>query len=77
VFAPLLILVFWIGFYPNPVLSRIQPSIEQSLTLIRTRELRAREYDAREAMVKSGVEPCCPESKDMSAAQKTLQGGVR
>src|SRR6187402_1942961 len=77
VFAPLLILVFWIGFYPNPVLKRIQPSIDQSLTLIRTRELHAREYEARQAMIKSGIEPCCPETKDMSTSQKTLQGGVR
>ena len=77
VFAPLLVLVFWIGFYPNPILSRIQPSIEQSLTLIRTRELHAREYDARQAMLKAGVEPCCPEKPELPPAPRALQGGVR
>src|SRR4029079_1125909 len=49
-FAPLLVLVFWLGCIPNPVLSRIQPSVDQSLTLIKQRELRAREYDARQAL---------------------------
>jgi len=77
VFAPLLVLVFWIGFYPNPVLSRIQPSIEQSLTLIRTREMHAREYDARQSMLKAGVEPCCPEKPFMTPTPQPLQGGVK
>jgi len=77
VFAPLLILVFWIGFYPNPILSRIQPSIDQSLTLIRTRELHAREYDARQAMLESGVEPCCGDKPVMTAKPQPLQGGVK
>ncbi len=62
VFAPLLVLVFWLGLFPNPVLKRIQPSIEHSLTLIRTRELRSREFEARQSMSKIGIEPpCCPE----------------
>jgi NADH-quinone oxidoreductase subunit M len=76
VFAPLLVLVFWLGFYPNPVLSRIQPSIDQSLTLIKQRELRAREYDARQALLKAGVVPCCPEAPIVSLPTVTT-GGVK
>jgi NADH-quinone oxidoreductase subunit M len=72
VFAPLLVLVFWLGLFPNPILNRIQPSIDESLTLIRTRELRSREYEARQAMHKAGVEPCCPENAS-SPGDKVLK----
>jgi NADH-quinone oxidoreductase subunit M len=74
VFAPLLVLVFWLGFFPNPVLDRIQPSIDQSLTLIKNRELQSREYEARQAMIQQGVTPCCPDKPYMPGV---TTGGVR
>jgi len=65
VFAPLLVAVFWIGFFPNPILSRIGPSIDRSLALIEARALASREYDARQAMAGAGIKPCCPEHEKM------------
>ena len=49
VFAPLLVLVFWLGLFPNPVLSRIQPSIDRTLTLMRDRAFAAEQWEARQA----------------------------
>ena len=40
-----------------------------------TRELRAREYDARQAMLKAGVTPCCPEQP--ATPQPLSTGGMR
>jgi NADH-quinone oxidoreductase subunit M len=77
VFAPLLVFVFWLGFFPNPVLDRIRPSIDQSLTLIRTRELQSREFEARQAMIQQGVAPCCPDKPGVPRSPQALQGGVR
>jgi NADH-quinone oxidoreductase subunit M len=37
VFAPLLLLIFWIGFYPQPFIDRMQPSLDAVLALSRTR----------------------------------------
>ncbi len=60
VFVPLLLLVFWIGFFPNPILSRMGPSIDRSLALMEARALASREYDAQKAMAGYGLKPCCP-----------------
>jgi NADH-quinone oxidoreductase subunit M len=65
VFAPLLVLVFWIGLFPNPILSRITPSIEHSLKLIEVRQIACREYDARQSVASAGIKPCCPEHVQM------------
>jgi NADH-quinone oxidoreductase subunit M len=61
VFVPLLVLVFWIGFFPNPILSRLGPTMDRSLALIEARALAAREYDARQAVAGQGIKPCCPQ----------------
>jgi NADH:ubiquinone oxidoreductase subunit 4 (subunit M) len=61
VFAPLLILIFVIGLFPNPILSRIQPSIDRTITLINSRALAARNAEARVGMREVGIEPCCPD----------------
>jgi NADH-quinone oxidoreductase subunit M len=37
VFAPILILIFWIGFYPQPLLNRMQPTIERTIQLAEQR----------------------------------------
>lgn len=37
VFAPLLVLIFWIGIYPETFLSRLDPAVESVLQLIQSR----------------------------------------
>ena len=37
VFAPILALIFWIGFAPQPLLDRMQPSLDRTLELARVR----------------------------------------
>jgi len=37
VFAPLLILIFWIGFMPQPILDRAQPALERTMNLVQQR----------------------------------------
>jgi len=76
VFAPLLVLVFWIGLFPNPILSRIQPSIDSSLEMINKRALSIRDWEARGAMLNAGVEPCCPEHTKQVAVPKPVDMSV-
>jgi NADH-quinone oxidoreductase subunit M len=61
VFAPLLVLIFWMGLFPNPILSRLAPTIDRQLAQIETRRMHLREVEARTRMSQAGVEPCCPE----------------
>jgi NADH-quinone oxidoreductase subunit M len=61
VFVPLLVLIFWMGLFPNPILSRLGPTIDRQLAQIETRRLHLREVQARQAMSDKGIEPCCPE----------------
>jgi NADH:ubiquinone oxidoreductase subunit 4 (subunit M) len=37
VFAPLVILIFWMGVMPQPLLDRMQPSLDRMLDLARAR----------------------------------------
>ena len=37
VFAPLILLIFWMGFGPQPFLDRMQPSLDRTLALTQTR----------------------------------------
>jgi NADH-quinone oxidoreductase subunit M len=37
VFVPLLILIFWIGFDPQPILDRAQPALERTMQLVQQR----------------------------------------
>jgi NADH-quinone oxidoreductase subunit M len=37
VFVPLLILIFWIGFNPQPILDRAQPALERTMQLVQQR----------------------------------------
>jgi NADH-quinone oxidoreductase subunit M len=61
VFVPLVALIFWMGLFPNPILSRMNPTIERQIEHIRARALVMRDADARVRMSRAGVEPCCPE----------------
>jgi NADH-quinone oxidoreductase subunit M len=66
VFAPLLFLIFWLGIYPQPVLSRIQPSIRETIGLVQKRAVANRNWEAREAMTGAGLEPCCPDQAQIA-----------
>jgi NADH-quinone oxidoreductase subunit M len=37
VFAPLLLLIFWIGFFPQPFIDRMQPSLDAVLAVSKIR----------------------------------------
>ncbi len=37
VFAPLLLLIFWLGVFPQPFLDRMQPALDRTLALARDR----------------------------------------
>ena len=37
VFAPLLVLIFWIGVYPETFLSRLDPAVDAVLLLVQSR----------------------------------------
>ncbi|HKQ58727.1 MAG TPA: NADH-quinone oxidoreductase subunit M [Candidatus Eisenbacteria bacterium] len=37
VFAPLLLLIFWMGVYPQPILDRTQPTLDRTLALVKAR----------------------------------------
>jgi NADH-quinone oxidoreductase subunit M len=39
VFAPLLVLIFWMGVAPQPFLDRMQPSLDRVIALVQTRAL--------------------------------------
>ena len=40
VFAPILILIFWIGFTPQPILKRVQPTLDRTIELAEHRAAR-------------------------------------
>src|SRR5262249_46267833 len=67
VFVPLLILVFWLGVYPAPFLSRVQPALAESAQLIERRALLCRTFDAVggkpvSAVLPPNVAPATPDS---------------
>jgi NADH-quinone oxidoreductase subunit M len=41
VFAPLLLLIFWMGVGPQPFLDRMQPALDHTLELTRTRAVQS------------------------------------
>jgi NADH-quinone oxidoreductase subunit M len=41
VFAPLILLIFWIGVYPQPILDRAQPTLDRTVALCKYRQERA------------------------------------
>jgi NADH:ubiquinone oxidoreductase subunit 4 (subunit M) len=46
-FLPILVLIFWIGVYPQTFLKPVQPAIEQTISLTQERAEMCRELDAR------------------------------
>jgi NADH-quinone oxidoreductase subunit M len=37
VFVPLVLLIFWMGVYPQPLLDRAQPSLDRTIALVQKR----------------------------------------
>jgi NADH-quinone oxidoreductase subunit M len=68
VLAPLVVLIFWIGLFPTPILQRMQPSVASAITMFQEKAMLNREFEAREALQRAGVEPCCPGSETPSGA---------
>jgi NADH-quinone oxidoreductase subunit M len=64
VFAPLLVLIFWIGVAPQPFLDRMQPALDRTLALIRHRYQASAQLadpgSARPAMAGPVVAPAAP-----------------
>jgi NADH:ubiquinone oxidoreductase subunit 4 (subunit M) len=54
VFLPLLLLIFWLGVYPQPFLRRVQPALAQSAQLVEERAILCREADARGRLSDAG-----------------------
>ncbi|MGH7724151.1 MAG: complex I subunit 4 family protein [Candidatus Eiseniibacteriota bacterium] len=71
VLAPLVVLIFWIGIFPTPILQRMQPSVASAITMFQEKAMLNREFEAREALQRAGVEPCCPGSETPSGAAAT------
>jgi len=46
VFAPILILIFWLGLVPQPFIDRMQPSLERTLRLAQDRAVQTRVMEA-------------------------------
>jgi NADH-quinone oxidoreductase subunit M len=47
IFVPILVLIFWMGVYPAPFLSRMQPALRQTAQLTLDRELLCRQAEAQ------------------------------
>ncbi len=47
VFAPLLVLIFWIGFAPQPFLDRMQPALDRTLAIAQARAQTSLALEAR------------------------------
>jgi len=47
IFAPILVLIFWLGVYPAPILDRMQPALRQTLQLTLDREKLCRQAEAQ------------------------------
>jgi NADH-quinone oxidoreductase subunit M len=68
--VPLLVLVFWIGLYPAPFLSRMQPAVE-SLAMQYTAKLLASDKNPDRRGV---LQAALPGTADGALAQAGMQG---
>jgi NADH-quinone oxidoreductase subunit M len=64
VFAPLLVLIFWMGVAPQPFLDRMQPALDRTLQLTQARAVQS-------------AAPAVPAAPPAAPAADTAQGGVR
>ena len=56
-FAPLLVLVFWIGIYPQPFLRVMEPTLEEYIVQVKARGESLRMYEYGAAPGEAGEEP--------------------
>ena len=49
VFAPLLLLIFWMGVAPQPFLDRMQPTLDRTIQMTQTRARQLSAWAAAEA----------------------------
>jgi NADH-quinone oxidoreductase subunit M len=54
VFVPLLLLIFWLGVYPQPFLKRVQPALASTAQLIQERAVLCRTVDAQSGISEAG-----------------------
>ncbi len=57
VFAPILLLIFWMGVAPQPFLDRMQPALDRSLELTRTRARQAAVVAAEPSALRAAAMP--------------------
>jgi NADH-quinone oxidoreductase subunit M len=60
VLAPILVLIFWLGFAPQPLLDRVQPALDRTLALANTRAAliqRIEDAKAAAALPEEPIEP--------------------
>jgi NADH-quinone oxidoreductase subunit M len=50
--VPLVVLVFWIGFFPNPLLTKMHASVNALIEHVDTEELEVARRNARETRVR-------------------------
>jgi NADH:ubiquinone oxidoreductase subunit 4 (subunit M) len=55
--VPILLLIFWLGVYPGPVLERAQPALRDTVQLTLERARMCRAVDAQTAIARAGERP--------------------
>jgi NADH-quinone oxidoreductase subunit M len=57
VFAPLILLIFWMGVFPQPILDRTQPTLDRTIALVKARAEMAPPPVAVQAPAREGGTP--------------------
>jgi NADH-quinone oxidoreductase subunit M len=70
-FAPLIILIFWIGIYPKPLLSYINPQTEAVVAQVYPNYFKAAETEPKVAEEKSSDGKPAAQSQDVAASGST------
>jgi NADH-quinone oxidoreductase subunit M len=53
---PLVVLIFWIGFYPQPLLAKMQPSIDRWLTTVSVRQANVAQWFGDDRLAPAQIE---------------------
>jgi len=71
VFAPLLLLIFWMGVAPQPFLDRMQPTLDRTIEMTQTRARQLSEWAATEAGTTAPAATTTPAATAAPAAPGT------
>ena len=71
VFAPLLLLIFWMGVAPQPFLDRMQPTLDRTIEMTQTRARQLSEWAATEAGTTAPAATTGPDATAAPAAPGT------